>query len=281
MKKIHAPEVVSIIGGKGKLGKKFKKSFEEKGLKVFVSDLDAKLSNMDVASKGDIVIVTVPINVTEKVLREVTPHVREGALLTDFTSVKMLPMEVMKNTSKSSKVEVAGGHPLFGPTTPFKNQSIILCKGVVGPRYVWYKKFLTSLGLHVLEMTPEEHDRHMAVIQCLTHFSNLSLGSALTKLRYNLEEGEKIATPIYKLRLYGVGRILAQDPVLYADIQNYNPFAKEMSEVYLQAVEELHDTVRKRDTNAFKTIFVKSQTYFGALKEKSLTITDKLINTMK
>lgn len=281
MKNTRTPKTIAIIGGKGELGKKFKKCFQKKGLQVLVSDIDTKLSNTDVAAKGDIVIVTVPINATEKVLREITPHVRKHALLTDFTSVKMMPMEVMLDLGKNAEMEIAGGHPLFGPTTNFKHQNIILCKGKVGPLYTWYKKFLTSLGLRVIEMSPEEHDRHMAVIQCLTHFSNLSLGSALTKLRYNLEEGEKIATPIYKLRLYGVGRILAQDPVLYADIQNYNPFAKEMSEVYLQAVEELNDTVRHRDRASFKTIFEKSKTHFGGLEERSLTITDKLIDVMK
>lgn len=280
MKDIVSPKIISIIGGRGAMGKKFKKVFEDRGYKVIISDLDTKLSNQEVAAKGDIIIVTVPIRVTEQVINEILPFLKEDSLLTDFTSVKMRPMELMMKGINMEN-EIAGGHPLFGPTTDFKNQNIILCKGRVGKYYKWYKNFLKSLGLEVIEMNSEEHDRHMAVIQCLTHFSNLSLGSALSKINYDLEKGEKIATPIYQLRLYGVGRILAQDPILYADIQKYNPFAKEMSEVYLKSVMELNDSVKNNKSEEFINIFKKSQKYFGEFKEKSLKVTDKLIKIMK
>lgn len=274
------PKTISIIGGKGKLGRKFEKVFRENGYVVLISDLETKLSNREAAERGDIIIITVPIRITNNVIKEILPFVKEGALLTDFTSVKMKPMELMMRI-KSKKVEIAGGHPLFGPTADFKNQKIILCKGRVGKYYLWYKDFLRKLGLKVIEMTSEEHDKHMAVIQCLTHFSNLSLGSALAKINYDLEEGEKIATPVYQLRLYGVGRILAQNPVLYADIQKYNPFAKEMSEIYLKSVNELNDSVKNNKSDEFLNIFKSSQKYFGKFKEKSLKVTDKLIKIMK
>jgi prephenate dehydrogenase len=279
MKKTIKPEKISIIGGAGQMGKKFKKVLEKEGYTVLIADLNTKLSNQEVASQGDVIIITVPIGVTEKVTREILPFLKKDALLTDFTSVKIKPMELMlKNKNKN---EILGGHPLFGPTADFKNQNIILCKGKEGKYSKWYRDFLKSLGLKIIDMTSEEHDRHMAVIQCLTHFSNLSLGSALSKINYDLSLGEKIATPVYKLRFYGVGRILAQNPVLYADIQTYNPFAKEVSKIYLEAVKELNDSVAKNKNEEFIKIFKKSQTYFGKFKEKSLKMTDKLIKIMK
>jgi len=280
MKKENNSKIISIIGGKGAMGKKFKKVLEKEGHKVLISDLNTKLTNQEVASRGDVIIITVPIRVTEEVIREITPFVKKGALLTDFTSVKIKPMELMMKID-NFKNEIVGGHPLFGPTAEFKNQNIILCKGRTGKHYEWYKNFLKSLGLEIIEMTSKEHDRHMAVIQCLTHFSNLSLGSALSKINYDLSLGEKIATPVYKLRFYGVGRILAQDSILYADIQKYNPFAKEVSEIYLKAVRELNDSVKNNKSEEFINIFKRSQKYFGEFKEKSLKITDKLIKVMK
>lgn len=273
------PDTISIIGGSGQMGKKFEKSLKKLGYKVLISDLETKLSNKEAASRGDVVIITVPISETEDVIREIIPFLKKKALLTDFTSIKMKPVELMLRSD--SRVEVLGGHPLFGPTTDFKGQNIILCKGREGDYSRWYRNFLKELGLKIIEMNPEEHDRQMAVIQCLTHFSNLSLGSALSKINYDLTLGEKIATPVYKLRFYGVGRILAQNPVLYADIQTYNPFAKEVSRVYLEAVKELNDSVRKNDIRGFIDIFKKSQKYFGKFKEKSLKVTDKLIKVMK
>lgn len=274
------PKTISIIGGKGAMGKKFIQVFKKEGYKILVSDLNTKLTNRDVASQGDVVIITVPIRATEEVIKEISPFVKKGALLTDFTSVKMRPMELMMKIDNLEN-EIVGGHPLFGPTAEFKNQNIILCKGQIGKYYRWYKNFLRDLGLEIIEMTSEQHDRHMAVIQCLTHFSNLSLGSALSKINYDLKEGEKIATPVYQLRLYGVGRILAQDPILYADIQKYNPFAKEMSEIYLKSVMELNNSVKNNRSEEFINIFKRSQKYFGEFKEKSLRVTDKLIKIMK
>ncbi len=53
----------------------------------------------------------------------------------------------------------------------------------------WWRSFLTSLGVTVMDMTADEHDKHMAVIQCLTHFSNITLGSALQKLHYDCSGG--------------------------------------------------------------------------------------------
>lgn len=280
MNKEKKPETIAIIGGLGKMGDKFKKAFEKDGYKVIISDLKTEISNKEAAKRGDVVIISVPIRKTEKIITEIIPFLKKDALLTDLTSIKMKPMELMMKNGMF-KGEVIGGHPLFGPTTDFKNQNIILCKGREGEYGEWYKKFLKSLGVRIIEMSSREHDKQMAVIQCLTHFSNLSLGYALSKLDYDLSQGEKIATPIYKLRLYGVGRILAQDPDLYADIQFLNPFAKDVSNIYLKAVKELNDSVLLSRERKFIGIFKRSQEYFGNFKEKSLKITDELIRIMK
>jgi len=144
----------------------------------------------------------------------------------------------------------------------------------------WYKDFLRSLGLNILEMTQQEHDKQMATIQCLTHFSTLSLGSTLQKMNYDLQKGENIATPVYLMRLYGVGRILAQDSDLYADMQIYNPYAKQTIEAYKVSVDELFDAVERSDAKAFHDVFERSKKYFGAVAERSMKVTDKLIKAL-
>ncbi len=272
------PKIISIIGGSGQMGQKFAQEFLSQGYTVLIADVGTQLTNKDVAAQGDVVIITVPIHTTMDVIDEIVPVMKKDAMLTDFTSVKMLPMEKMQNAQ--STVTVVGGHPLFGPTTDFMHQHFILCHER-GESYVsWYKEFLESLGLKVLEMTVEEHDKQMATIQCLTHFSTLSLGSALEKMDYDLEKGEKISTPVYLMRLYGVGRILAQDSDLYADMQTYNPYAKEVIQTYKESVDELFQTVKDGDTQAFHDIFEKSKKYFGTVAERSMEVTDKLIKVL-
>ncbi len=272
------PKIISIIGGNGQMGKKFADEFIAQGYDVLISDIGTNKTNKDIAAKGDIVIVTVPIRETQHVIEEILPVMNKKALLTDFTSVKVLPIEKM--TKVGDDVTIIGGHPLFGPTTNFKNQNFIICRER-GNLYVdWYIDFLKSLGLNVLEMTKEEHDKNMAVIQCLTHFSALSLGSTLEKLQYDLNVGESIATPVYLMRFYGVGRILAQDSALYTDIQMYNPFASDVAKIYKESVDELFEAVNCSEGNKFDEIFKKSKKYFGVVATRSMEITDKLIKTL-
>jgi len=275
---MEKPKIISIIGGTGQMGQKFVKEFKSQGYKVMISGRSTHLTNKDIAARGDIVIVTVPIRDTERIIEEIAPVIKGDALFTDFTSVKMMPVMTMAKAMKG--VTVVGGHPLFGPTTSLVHQNFILCHER-GESYVeWYKQFLESLGLNVLEMTKEEHDKQMATIQCLTHFSTLSLGLALQKMNYDLKKGEQIATPVYLMRLYGVGRILAQDPDLYTDIQLHNPFAKETIQRYKESVDELFETVQKSDAVAFQNIFKKSKKHFGSVVKRSMEVTDKLIKVI-
>ncbi len=272
------PKTISVIGGRGKMGRKFIEEFKKTDYNVYVSDLDTKLSNIDVAQIGDIVIITVPIHKTIEVIKEIAPFLKRGALLTDFTSVKKLPLKTMEKNCPNA--EIIGGHPLFGPTTEFKNQNFILCKENEGKYYKWYKYFLENLGLNILEMTADEHDKQMATIQCLTHFSTLSLGRTLQSMGYDLKKGECIATPVYLMRLYAVGRILAQDPGLYTDMQNFNPYAKEVILKYKKSVDELSEAVKRGDVEKFYNIFYISKKYFGDMAQRAMKVTDRLIKIL-
>jgi len=63
----------------------------------------------------------------------------------------------------------------------------------------------------------------MAVVQGLTHFNYISIGKTLEKLSFNVRESRKYSSPIYDLMLDMVGRIIGQNPKLYASIQMQNP----------------------------------------------------------
>jgi len=273
------PKIISIIGGTGKMGTMFKEVFENDNIKVIITGRNTEISNIEATKLADIVIISVPISKTVETILEIVPYVKEGAMITDFTSVKVNPVKSMFDNVGVS-VEVVGGHPLFGPSAGFKGQNFILCKQRVGDYYLWYKNFLESLGLKVIELTTEEHDKNMGVIQCLTHFSNLSLGYALQKLSVDLDLAKELSTPVYLMRLFGVGRILAQDADLYADIQMQNPYSKEMSEKYFEAVDELNKAVKNFDDKSFIDIFNKSKEYFGDVCDESMKVTDKLIKVM-
>lgn len=246
------PKTISIIGGRGKMGSLFADAFRKKGYDLLVSDKNQG-SNIELAKEGDVVIVTVPIRATEEVLKDIAPYVRKEALLTDFTSVKEKPVELMRELSEG---EVIGGHPLFGPSEELRGQNFVLCP-VRGDLYLnWYRGLLESLGLKVAIMPPEEHDQLMAVVQCLTHISNLSFAYTLRCMNQNLGAIRDFSTPSCLSRLSAVEKMLSEDPALYADIQSENDFSEGVRKNYLDVV------TRLLDGKGIEQIFKETKKYF-------------------
>ncbi len=266
------PQTISIIGGRGKMGSLFAEAFLKEGYTVLVSN-EEKSNNVELAKKGDVIIVSVPIEKTEKVMWEVGSYVRKNALLTDFTSVKIKPITAML---KYSSAEVIGGHPLFGPAVDLHNQNMLLCPAR-GDGYIsWYKSALESMGMKVTFMNPEEHDRTMAVMQCLTHFSNLAFAYALTKMNQKRIQQE-VNTPAYLLRLCASARMLSQESSLYSGIFSENPFTEDALRAYEEAVTEVSALVQGGKKAELEELLLSLQKEYKdhpALQGERVKITD-------
>jgi len=238
------PKIISIIGGRGKMGSLFAEEFRKRGHTVLVSN-EEKTNSIELAQKGNLVIVTVPIHKVGEVLKEVIPHLKEDALLTDFTSIKEEPLEIMKNSGSS----FVGGHPLFGQVKSLDDKNFILTPG--RGSFSWYQELLQSIGLNVIVMPAQEHDKAMAVVQCLTHFSNMAFANLLKKM----EIKENISTPAYKSRLKKIKRMFSQDASLISEIQFRNKFSEKMAADYLQSVTELQQIVSSGSKDKFESLF--------------------------
>lgn len=251
------PQNISIIGGRGKMGSLFADAFQKENYTVLVSD-EINSNNIELAQQGDVVIVSVPLEKTEQVIQEIGPYVRKEALLTDFTSVKMKPLTAMLHYSQA---EVIGGHPLFGPSVEsFKGQNMALCPGRGRAYLSWYKNTLESLGLNVPVMMAEEHDRTMAVMQCLTHFSNITFLYAFTKMSAGIKT--EATTPAFLLRLNAAKRMLSQNPSLYSEILHENPFTEQAVQVYVDTAAEVSAIVQKDTTTELEELLRSLQKQF-------------------
>ncbi len=286
---------IAIIGGSGEFGRVFAKIFKEHGFHVTITDIDVEKakkvakelgvdvkSNIEAAKESDIVIISVSINRTIEAIKEVAPHVREGSLLMDFTSVKIEPCRAMEKHAKKG-VEVIGLHPMFGPRiTSLEGQVFVVTP--VRPKDIekshWWKGFLKPFleknKTRYIITTPEEHDRIMSVVQALTHFVYISVASTLKELNFNVKESRKYASPIYELMIDLIARIVGQNPWLYAYIQMMNPFAKHVHEVYLRKVKELKDIISRKDVERFVKIMGSSAKHIGDIST-SMGRSDKAI----
>ena len=161
---------ILIIGGKSPFGQIFHNLFKKNKFSVKSIGRAEKGKQKKLVAEADIVIVSVPIEKTEKVIKEVLPFVRKDALLADFTSLKVFPTKLMSK----SKGGVLGIHPLFGPLVKnLKGQKIILCPIKKNKYFTVLEKIFKKEGLSVIKMTPPEHDRRMAYNQALAHLTNI------------------------------------------------------------------------------------------------------------
>lgn len=272
----ESPRTVAIIGGRGKIGAVMARLFADLGHRVLVVDVDTELRAAEAAAAADVVVISVPIDVTEGVVRDVGPHVRDDALLMDVTSVKEAPMRAMLASTRGS---VVGTHPMFGPSVhTLQGQRIVMCRGR-GDRWAdWVAHTLTARGLVVTETTPQQHDRAMAVVQVLNHFQTQVLGLTLVRLGIPLEETLRFTSPAYLLELYVAARHFAQSPALYGPIEMRNPRSGEVTHAFAAAARELGEIIATGDQPAFDAMFDEVRTFFGDFTREALEQSSFLID---
>jgi len=163
---------------------------------------------------------------------DVQEHLRPDALVIDVCSLKMLPCQWMLELLPQT-VGIVGTHPLFGPQSApdaIAGQRIAVCP--VRGDHAKVARFLAQLGLEVIECSPEEHDRQMAVSQALTHF----IGRAMLAGDF---EPVQLSTLTYD-RLCDIARIIGGNSnELFEDMQQLNPFAAAARRKFLEVASKL------------------------------------------
>ncbi len=272
------PKSVAVIGGRGGMGAVMARLFGDLGHAVMIADLDTELTPVEAAKVADVVVVSVPIDVTDQVIRQIGPHVRPEALLMDVTSVKEAPLKAMLEAARAS---VVGTHPMFGPGVhSLQGQRVVLCKGRGEEAYAWVRKMLSARGLILTECAPQEHDRAMGLVQVLTHFQTQVLGLALARLGVNLDETLRFTSPAYLMELYIAARHFAQSPQLYGPIEMRNPIKSVVTQTFITAARELADILEHGDQPRFEQMFEEVRRFFGGFTEEAQVQSSFLIDRL-
>jgi chorismate mutase/prephenate dehydrogenase len=241
---------IGILGGTAGMGAFLARLFSGAGYAVETTGLGVGAPNAEVASRHDLVIVSVPIAVTVQVIEEAAPHLRSGACITDVTSVKKAPLDAMLAHAPAS-VDVVGTHPMFGPSgDDMDRQRVVMCagRGERGAKRV--RRLFESFGAEIIEATADEHDAQMALIQVLVHEKTVVLGSVLERLKASLARSLQFASPIYRTELAMIGRMFSQRAELYADILTSNPDGARVSHIFEQEASHFARSVAMHDREA-------------------------------
>ena len=251
---------IVVIGGYGRLGRLFVGLFERSGYEVRCIGEDDWGHAEDILQGAGLVLVTVPIQVTESVIQKLS-GLPSHCVLADLTSVKTVPMEAMLKVHQGP---VVGLHPMFGPDVPsLAKQVVAYCEGRRPAEYQWLLDQIQIWGAKVHPIHPMEHDEGMALIQALRHFTSFAYGVHLEEENPELDALIALSSPIYRLELAMVGRLFAQDPQLYADIILASPRNLAMIQRFHQRMAEAIAILERGDKPAFVTAFARVREWFG------------------
>lgn len=269
---------VAVIGGNGAMGRCIAQLFGDLGHAVLIADVDTDLTPAEAAAIADVVVISVPIDVTVEVIRKLGPRVRKDALLMDVTSIKSAPMQAMMESTSAS---VVGTHPLFGPSVhTVQGQRIVLTPGRGDAWLAWLRQMLAARGLNVMQASPQEHDQAMSIVQVLTHFSTEVMGRTLAGLGASVERTLAFTSPIYLMELLMTARHFAQSPELYASIQMSNPATAQVTGAFVNAARQLQEVVVAKDRSAFAAMFDEVQKHFGPFTQQALEQSSYLIDRL-
>ncbi len=255
---------IAIVGA-GDMGRWLATIFKETG-GVTISDISAKkaekvASELGVKSKSaaeavrdaDLVLVAIPISKTPEAVKSFAGVAKRGALLADVASVKTEVVKAMR--SIRAEVELVSLHPLFGPgAASVKGKDIVVIPVRAGNRYRYLKRTLKMMGARITEMDANEHDRIMAISQCMTHFVLISYLNAIKSIKW-MKQAEKLSTPMFSSFINLAKAILAGNPELYGELQVHNKYAGLMRRSMMEACRSLDTALAAGDVKVLKATF--------------------------
>lgn len=276
--KISPSCTLGIIGGNGRTGLQFKKLFQAAGFKVKSTGSKTKRKNRELIRDCDIVIFSVPlVNAAEIIRTELKNARRKDQLLLDLSSLKVRETSAMLR----AKGEVIGMHPLFGPMTEPKGETIILCPVRTGTETLdSLRSLLKRMGLKIVVMSPKDHDRLMAVVQVIPHLKSLLMAEVLKGLKVDFKKVLATCTPTYELEFNVIGRFLDDHPGLYMPIIFRNPDTLKVLAILRKTVARFEAIASKQDLKTAENRYAACRRFFAPHLKRARDHSEACIHTL-
>lgn len=215
---------------------------------------------------ADVVVLAVPMGAYAKVLREISPVLKAGAIVTDVGSTKQHAVE------QASKYLLAGinfvaAHPLAGTEKSgagaafkelYQNHICILTpeKATDEQALIKIQEMWQYVGANVIQMGAEEHDALLASVSHLPHLAAFALVNAVN--------GQKTAT--FDPFSFAAGgfrdftRIASSSPVMWRDIAMANRQAMvKQIECFQAELQSMKQALEREDADVLLQQFASAQ----------------------
>ena len=153
-----------------------------------------KKATLDDLGNADLVIVSIPVDATVKLLPTILDKISEKSLVVDAGSTKLDICKAVENHPK--RRNFLAMHPIAGtehsgPTAAveglFAGKTNIVCE-VEKTTFKLQEKALqlfSKIGMRIRYMNPADHDKHIAYVSHLSHISAFMLGKTVIEKEKN------------------------------------------------------------------------------------------------
>ena len=223
----------------------------------------------EAVNNADLVLISTPLSGFEKAVNSIKDHLKPGSILTDTSSIKKGPNEIIKkikldNISWIPSHPVAGTEksgPMAGFSELFQNRWTILCPepNVKKEDIKKVSDFWESIGSKVKIMSISEHDQILSLTSHLPHVIAYNI------VKTSMSNSEKVKKDIVRYSAGGLRdftRIAASDPIMWKDIFIDN------SESIITAIDnfvknltEFKNAIKEKDSKKLLDIFEKSKEF--------------------
>ena len=174
---------------------------------------------------ADLIVLCVPIGAMDPVAREIAPHLKHGATVTDVGSVKRAVIEAVA-PHLPENVHFIPGHPLAGTEHSgprsgfaelFDNRFTLLTPDETSDRdaVARLRALWEGMGASVEQMDPDHHDLVLAVTSHAPHLIAYTMVGVADDLR-RVTDSEVIRYSAAGFRDFT--RIAASDPTMWRDV---------------------------------------------------------------
>ncbi|MGO4440874.1 prephenate/arogenate dehydrogenase family protein [Rhizobium sp. RAF56] len=216
---------------------------------------------------ADLVIVSVPVGASESVAKEIAPHLKAGAIVTDVGSTKASVIAQMQ-PHLPDNVHFIPGHPLAGTEKSGPDAGF---PGLFAGRWCIFtplpgtdetalkklRSFWETLGSRVDEMDPEHHDKVLAIVSHLPHIIAYNIVGTADDLE-TVTESEVIKYSASGFRDFT--RLAASDPTMWRDVCLHNRDAiLEMLSRFSEDLAYLQRAIRWGDGEKIFELFTRTR----------------------
>ena len=269
---------ISIIGGRGVMGRFFTQRFEHFGHRVAILGRTDWDQASEILAGTDLVLFCVPIDRTIEIIQQLAPQIPATATIADITSIKAPQLETMLSVHPGP---VVGLHPMFGPgVESFLSQKVVVCAGRDRSAWEWLIELMDNDGADLIHCTAEEHDQLMIAVQAIRHFATFGLGIFLADAGIDISRSLDLSSPIYRIGIDMVSRLFGQDAELYVDIMLATPERQQAIDQLAQTFVRLAARVTAGDRPGLIAEFANATATFGGETERAVAESDRLIEML-